>query len=145
MDSGTPQRNEQKYVFINQHQDMLLEWLEHCCIPDPAYHTGTVSSIYYDTPALSLYDEKRNGDFLKCKVRLRWYGDLEKVAPEIGVSCYFETKQKFGALCGKERMELKISAKRLAGDPLFDEQIQNLPARTYNLSGVRLIPHFSTP
>lgn len=45
------------------------------CRPDPEHPGGRVSTIYYDTPELCLLGEKTNSDFLKTKVRLRWYGE----------------------------------------------------------------------
>ena len=62
---------EQKYLFRAGQEEMILHWLDHACLPDPEFDAGLVSTIYYDTPSLSLYESKRNGDFLKCKVRLR--------------------------------------------------------------------------
>ncbi len=43
-------RIERKYVFSAE--SVVLSWLDHCLFPDPLYPRGTVSSIYYDTPAL---------------------------------------------------------------------------------------------
>ena len=62
---------EQKYIFVEQQGDPILEWLHDFLIPDSEYYCGSVFSIYYDTPYMHLYDEKRNSDYLKSRVRLR--------------------------------------------------------------------------
>ena len=125
---------EQKYVFIGQQKEMLLDWLEHCYIRDPVFDFGTISSIYYDTPALSSYYEKRNSDYLKSKVRLRWYEDLQALDGDVDVTCYLEVKRKYGTVRQKDRMEVVISSKKLIDDPFTDQEISSLPSRTYELS-----------
>jgi hypothetical protein len=71
---------EEKYVGGESLKARAQAWLEHACLPDPLFPEGTVTSIYYDTAALTSYDEKRQGDFLKTKCRLRWY-DSDAVTP----------------------------------------------------------------
>ncbi len=66
-------RYEKKFVASLDKADFALVWLNHVCLPDPVFPEGCISSIYYDTPGLSSYREKENGDYLKTKVRLRWY------------------------------------------------------------------------
>ncbi|MGV7223723.1 MAG: VTC domain-containing protein [Nitrospinales bacterium] len=124
---------EQKYNFITQQQQMLLDWLEYCYIQDPNYHFSSVSSIYYDTPTLDLYWEKRNGDYLKSKVRLRWYAKLQELEPNQDVKCYLEVKRKYGAIRNKERLELNISAKQLLVNPFEDDEIISFPSMAYEL------------
>lgn len=48
--------------------------LEGNCTPDDYFAEGFVNSIYFDTPGFSSYSEKANGDNIKTKIRLRWYG-----------------------------------------------------------------------
>ena len=43
---------------------------------DGAYSSNIVSSLYYDTRDRRGLYEKLNSDFLKLKVRLRWYTEL---------------------------------------------------------------------
>ena len=122
---------EQKYILIAQQGLVIQDWLEHVCVHDPKYYLGTVSSIYYDTPTLYHYFEKRNSDYIKCKIRLRWYdalihGDLDR-----NVRCYIECKRKQGTLRQKERKEVFVSAKSLAGDPFSEEEILRAPSEIY--------------
>lgn len=68
--------HELKFVFRNGFAREIVSWLEGRCLPDPEYPKGRVNSIYYDLRDHRLLDEKRNSDFLKTKVRLRWYADV---------------------------------------------------------------------
>jgi hypothetical protein len=124
---------EQKYNFIIQQQQMLLDWLEYCYVQDPNYQFSYVSSIYYDTPTLDLYWEKRNGDYLKSKIRLRWYAKLRELDPNQMVECYLEVKRKFGAIRNKKRLGLKIAVKQLLVDPFESDDIIGLPSMVYDL------------
>ncbi len=47
------------------------------CRRDPEFPAAIVWTIYYDTPALVSLGEKINSDYLKRKIRVRWYSDLE--------------------------------------------------------------------
>ena len=127
---------EQKFIFPLLQKGMILDWLEHVGVPNSDYSYGPVSSIYYDTPGLELYGEKRNGDYLKRKVRLRWYADLQAVDSYSDVQCFWEIKQKLGARRHKQRSALCIKAHRLTQDPFSDELISGLPA-SFGDSGFR--------
>jgi hypothetical protein len=119
---------ETKYLFPAGQKEVVLDWLEHVYLRDPHFYSGIVSTIYYDTPDLCLYDEKRNGDFLKCKVRLRWYGDMHELHEDSDMKCFLEIKQKYGTLSQKRRIEIDIASKRL-NDPFSDDEILGLPSR----------------
>jgi hypothetical protein len=119
---------EQKYVFRPGARSVVLGWLECWCVRDPRFSTGLVSSIYYDTPELDMYQEKRNSDYLKAKVRLRWYGDPATGSLAADVPCFLEIKQKTGAVRHKGRIPLTLPASCLSGDPFTDRRIATLPA-----------------
>ena len=51
--------------------------LESLCRRDPEFPSAIVWTIYYDTPALMSLGEKLNSDYLKRKIRVRWYSDLD--------------------------------------------------------------------
>src|SRR5690606_22911495 len=55
----------------------VLAWLRGACTPDPKFPCGRVSRIYNDTPDPRSLREKLNSDYLKTKVRLRWYATLD--------------------------------------------------------------------
>lgn len=127
---------EQKYIFIAQQHDGMLSWLNHCLIPDTSFPVGRVSSIYYDTPNLDLYDEKRNSDYVKSKVRLRWYSDLAKGIINDDITCYLEVKEKWGVFRKKNRIEIPLSSWMLKGDVFTEEKIETIPSRVHELSSI---------
>jgi len=126
-------RLEDKYVFVEGARDVILAWLEHACIPGPVYGLETVHTVYFDTPNLTLYGEKRNGDYLKSKVRLRWYEEEPAGRPVPDARCFLEVKLKEGAVCRKRRVELALPEGGLRGRPLLDAAIGDLPARVSEL------------
>ena len=121
---GLPQR-EWKYVFANRRARLLGDWLETRCRPDPLFAAGRITSIYFDTPEGSLLDEKLNSDYLKTKVRLRWYGDWITGAPAGGV--FLEVKQRIGSTRRKFRRVLDWAAEELEAMPLEDPRLLAIP------------------
>jgi hypothetical protein len=130
-------RVEQKYLFPAGYAEVLRAWLDHACVPDPLYPSSIVSSIYFDTPELSHYRESRNGEFLRSKVRLRWYTDTEdanlRAGPDGEVRCSLEVKAKQGALSGKTRREVWIPLEDLLYAPFSAERVLELPAAVCDL------------
>lgn len=118
-----PETIEQKYNFPLSLKGLLHAWLDYACVPDPEHPAGTIHSIYYDTPDLRHYQEKVNSDYQKSKVRLRWYGKLEAMAPDREVTCFLEVKNKFGAIRRKGRTVMKFPARVLRDDPYVHPRI----------------------
>ena len=112
-----PQR-ELKYIFPNSRSRLLGDWLATRCRPDPRFAAGRIASIYFDTREGCLLDEKINSDYLKTKVRLRWYGDWTTGAPAGAV--FLEVKQRIGSTRAKVRRCLDWTAEELDGMPLED-------------------------
>jgi hypothetical protein len=137
MNQDLTRRIEQKYLFPAGYTDVIRTWLEHACVPDPRHPSDVVSSIYFDTPGLFHFHESRNGEFLRAKIRLRWYGgsngDPVTIEPFAGVRCYLEVKFKQGVLSEKKRAEVAIPRQVLVGDPFFDSRILDLAERAYEL------------
>lgn len=133
MEQDRFKRVEQKYLFPAGYSEVIRTWLEHACVPDPRYPSSVVSSIYFDTPGLFHFHESRNGEFLRAKVRLRWYTDLTATETGAGVRCYLEVKTKQGALSEKRRSEVTIPAGVLLEDPFSNERILGLTARVFDL------------
>ena len=93
---------ELKFVAERWRVKPVLRWLQVVCRPDPAFPTGTVFTIYYDTPTLDCLHEKRNSDYLKTKVRLRWY----RVGDRVSDIAFLETKSRLGSRREKPRLPL---------------------------------------
>lgn len=99
---------EAKYPFALGETDVLLHTLRTLCIPDPMYPQGRVNSVYYDTPDRRFLGEKVNSDYLKTKVRVRWYSGIEDGNLPDTVNAYMERKEKVGYRRKKERKPLLI-------------------------------------
>ena len=67
---------ELKFTFPDARAHVVRRWLESTCRRDPEFPAAIVWTVYYDTPALVSLGEKINSDFLKRKMRVRWYTDL---------------------------------------------------------------------
>ncbi len=87
--------NERKFSGSMLSFGRAVAILETHCAADDWYAAGVVNSIYFDTPGLASYRETANGDNIKTKVRLRWYG-LPDELPE-KVSVFIEVKGRFGS------------------------------------------------
>lgn len=115
---------EHKYLFARCHLHYVLGFLRYALAPDPNFSAGLISSIYYDTPALDLYHEKRASTYLKTKIRVRWYG-LAAAANGF-VNCYLEVKTKIGGSRRKERVPMKLPAAVLANSDLSNPQLAHV-------------------
>lgn len=102
---------EQKYTFANHALTELLDWAEYALDADARYPSGVINSLYYDTPDLLMYRQKRSSEYLKWKVRLRWYSTSSR---DDGVPCYLEVKRKAGSTRRKRRSTLHVPPDSLA-------------------------------
>lgn len=102
-----PPGAELKYVVSPEAAPIALRLLRALCLPDPHHPCGTVCTVYYDTPRGDRYAEKLNSDYLKSKVRARWY--LPDADPSGGSRIvFFEIKEKEGARRNKLRRERRV-------------------------------------
>lgn len=92
--------------------------LEGNCTPDDWFAEGIVNSIYFDTPGFSAYSEKANGDNIKTKIRLRWYGRDSDLARE--TEAFLEIKGRIGSARCKQRIETALPRELLTARS-FDE------------------------
>jgi hypothetical protein len=106
--SETGLEREVKFVLPEARGTVALALLRALCRPDPKYPATVVSTIYYDTPGLQLLAEKLDSDYLKLKVRLRWYGNP---GPRTGPAVSFlEVKNRVGGLRDKARVGTPLPA-----------------------------------
>jgi hypothetical protein len=125
---------ERKYVCAAGQADVILAWLEHACLPDPRFPRAVVSSIYFDTPDFAFYREKLNGDYLRWKVRLRWYlasRSADRAADP--VACFLEVKRKEGSVTSKHRIALPLPPAVFDDDPFADGALGSLADRAGEL------------
>lgn len=97
------------------------------CAPDDEFAEGVVNSIYFDTPTLLSYREKANGDNLKTKLRVRWYGRDDALPRDVPV--FVELKRRIGGARDKTRIE--TSAPR---DLLLDAPFEGPALRYFIIS-----------
>ena len=109
-------RNEVKYTLERRHVGAAAAWLEHHCAPDPEYGRGAIHSLYYDTPGLGLLEQKVQSEYLKWKVRLRWYTD--EAGAQGADAAFLEVKSKEGVRGGKFRTRVELDGALLRRDPL---------------------------
>lgn len=113
--------NERKLAGGILHLPLVLSLLDVRCVPDGQFDAGFVNSIYFDTPGLRHYSEKANGDNLKKKIRLRWYGrpeELDDVA-----TAFLEVKYRIGSARDKVRCECRVPRKLLLEAPFAGNEL----------------------
>lgn len=135
--------HELKYVISNHRAKVIVGWLLRRCQPDPQYATGRVSSIYFDTRQWSHLDEKLNSDYLKSKVRIRWYSDY--ASREVMPGPFLEAKFKIGSRRKKVRIPLEADSRKLAAlaleNPIFPSLLRPLAAEGL-IGHTQLLPAF---
>jgi hypothetical protein len=99
-------------------------WLEGICARDAEFPAAVVWTIYYDTASLSSLAEKINSDYLKRKIRVRWYSDLDG---RPSGPAFVEGKFRVGALRMKARERLPLNAEDLAQLDLQDPRLLAFP------------------
>jgi hypothetical protein len=112
-EGGISLERELKYVLPAGKALLARSIVSALCRPDPQYPSAIVSTIYYDTPDLQLLSEKINSDYLKTKVRLRWY-----VPGRGATTAFLEIKSRVGGLRHKTRVDTSLSAAMVADLPL---------------------------
>ena len=85
--------HELKYIVPATVTGAVLAWLPAVCLRDVVYPPAAVHTVYYDTPGLALLGEKMDSDYLKAKVRVRWYADLRGTP---GGAVFAELKARIG-------------------------------------------------
>ncbi len=98
---------ELKFIGERWRGATVLCWLRRVCRPDPVFPESTIFTVYYDTPALDCLWDKRNSDYLKTKIRLRWY----LVGDRVTDSAFLEIKSRLGSRREKRRVALPYQAR----------------------------------
>jgi hypothetical protein len=94
----------------------LRGWLAAVCLPERAHPPALVCTTYYDTPGRAFLGEKIDSDYLKTKVRVRWYATLDGRPDASAV--FAEVKYRVGNRREKVRVRLDVDPLDLAGQPL---------------------------
>jgi hypothetical protein len=114
---------ESKYLLPIWKHGQVLSALRALCQPDPKYPNGIIDSIYFDTLDFKFLREKADSDYLKTKVRLRWYHTLN--GELASSSAFSEIKYRVGTRRQKLHFESNIASESLdqidLEDPLLLE------------------------
>jgi hypothetical protein len=98
--------------------------LESVCRRDPQFPAALVWTMYFDTPAKASLSEKINSDYLKRKIRVRWYSDLDGCTSG---PAFVEAKLRMGTRRSKVRARLPVDAEDIAHWSLQDPRLLAFP------------------
>lgn len=116
---------ESKYPYSLGDEPVIRHYLDEVCLQDQQYPEDRVNSIYFDTRDRRHLAEKVDSDYVKMKVRIRWYGDTTDLNPEHVVNAFLEVKIKNGVRRKKTRQPINVRAGTLNdGTESFDELMQ---------------------
>jgi hypothetical protein len=103
-------RHEVKFIGSDREAPFAAASLEAVCAPDDEFPGNIVHTVYFDTPDLASYAEKANGDYLKTKLRLRWYArSAQRRQADGGAwTAWLEVKIRQGARGTKRRKVLHL-------------------------------------
>lgn len=119
--------NERKFAGDARAQPFVAALLDARLLPDRYHPEDRINSFYFDTPDLRSWAEKDNGDNLKTKIRVRWYGRPEELSGDVPV--YLEAKHRVGAARRKVRVETTAPASWLVSVALDDPSLPAFLAR----------------
>jgi hypothetical protein len=108
---------ELKFVLPAAQGLLARSLLQSVCRPDVEYPAATLSTIYFDTPDLRFLGEKIDSDYLKTKVRLRWYAPVG--GHDDRARAFLEIKMRIGDRRRKVRVQTPLTAATLRDLP-FD-------------------------
>ena len=110
--STLPERFERKYYIAPREAGFAYGLLRQICLPAREYPSEQINSLYFDTADLDQHERSSSGDYYKDKVRLRWYGEDNKLS---GMQPIFvELKSRRGFAGTKQRLRLQVPAESLA-------------------------------
>ena len=118
---------ELKYTFLNHRADFVRRLIAAKFKPDPKYSQGVVTSIYFDSKDMQMYEEKRASTYLKKKIRLRWYLDAQTGQPD--EDAFWEVKSRIGTQRKKTRIVSNLKPTLLEqikiDDPILIKEAAN--------------------
>ena len=91
----------------------VLASLKNVCRPDLNFYHGRVNSIYFDTHDWVFAMEKASSDYLKSKVRIRWYNYTQQNQARTS-TCFLELKRKIGSKREKVRKPFDVDPQNIA-------------------------------
>jgi len=104
--------HEVKYVLPAAAAPAARALLAGLCRPEAPHASSVVETVYFDDARLSSLEEKRASDYLKTKVRLRWYDGAGPV--------WLEIKRRIGGRRDKSRLPTGLDGAELAARSLAE-------------------------
>jgi len=141
--TSTIMEQELKFTINQQFKEQFKKQLYVDCFQDDHYKSNEVFSVYFDTLELDLLMGKASSDFLKTKLRLRWYDNNDQTD---NMLCYLELKEKVGSSRKKQRLEININKhtniQNYLKSAIFTKiKKQFIEKYCSELSGLALFPH----
>ena len=135
--SPAPLVHEIKYVMPAASAGPAEAWLNAVCRPERGFPPAWVCSVYFDRPDGGLLDEKINSDYLKTKLRIRWY---EPLAGAPTGEAFLEVKRRAGTSREKHRIGLGVPAAEVRSWSIADPRWLGLLPPASGLVGGPLGP-----
>lgn len=115
---------EVKLACDNSHTEYINAQLTRACKVDSQYNTTYVNSIYFDTPDWHFAMDKAASDYLKTKVRVRWYSmETNRAQPS---PRFLEIKHKIGSRRTKHRLRLPAEFDHFHADHFSAEHLNQI-------------------
>jgi hypothetical protein len=111
-----PRRFERKFYLVPHDVAGARMLLRHLCLPDSDYPSEQINSLYFDTSDLDQHERSSSGDFLKDKVRIRWYSTDDDINNMETI--FIELKAKEGFASTKQRLKMQVPGKNLTSPEL---------------------------
>lgn len=129
---------ELKFVLPAGRGPAARAFLETICEPDPGYPRALVWTVYFDTRSTRSLGEKFDSDYLKMKIRVRWYG---RPGEPVSGPVFAEAKYRVGTRRQKVRVKLAVDASEVHALDLDDARLASL-ARALEAEGVPVGPQW---
>ncbi len=105
------QRIERKFFIKPGQIHLAYALLRQVCRPDRDYPSGRINSLYFDSNDLDQHERSASGEFIKDKVRVRWYGTPDNLPDEVPV--FLELKSRRGFASSKQRALFRVGRDKL--------------------------------
>ena len=117
--------HEVKFVFRTATLAAARAILLGACRREEPHAASLVETIYFDNPRLESLEEKLGSDYLKTKIRLRWYDHSPAV--------WLEVKRRVGS----RRKKLRLPLAALAPTPIDGRELSR---RSFDSPGLAQVP-----
>ena len=123
---------EIKYMLPEGRVPLVRRHLDTVARRDAEYPVARVHTVYFDTVELACLGEKLSSDYLKTKVRLRWY---ESLPDGVLSNVFSEVKWRRGARRKKIHVDTGVPGSELASRSLADPFLSRMATRTVAEAG----------